>query len=92
MAPLTLRVRYPWGAVTLAGLSADTTVAQLRELIAEETGLTASRQLLKVGVPPLPLEAGTLAEAGVHDHYPGRFAHIYIYILQTELAPRGCHV
>mmetsp|Transcript_37782 Transcript_37782/g.70010 ORF Transcript_37782/g.70010 Transcript_37782/m.70010 type:complete len:289 (-) Transcript_37782:115-981(-) len=67
MPPLTLRIRYPWGQATLAGLPGSMTVAQLRDLIAEETGLVPSRQRLKLGVPPTPLEEGILEEAGIRD-------------------------
>lgn len=67
MPPLTLRIRYPWGMTTLAGVPKSMTVAQLRDLIAEETGMMPSRQRLKLGVPPAPLEEGILEEAGIQD-------------------------
>lgn len=66
--PLTLRLRFEGRSATLAGVPETITVEKLRDLLAEKTGVPAERQVIKCGVPPVPLkEAGLLIEAGCQD-------------------------
>jgi len=69
--PLTFRLRYSGGQTTLSGVPDATTIGELKELIAEKTGVTAKRQFLKAGFPPAPLPEAdatqSLAASGVRD-------------------------
>mmetsp|Transcript_55091 Transcript_55091/g.131283 ORF Transcript_55091/g.131283 Transcript_55091/m.131283 type:complete len:314 (+) Transcript_55091:80-1021(+) len=56
MPPLTFRLRHSGGQATLPDIPEDATVADLKELVSQKTGIAAARQLLKVaGTPPTAL-------------------------------------
>mmetsp|Transcript_24769 Transcript_24769/g.65005 ORF Transcript_24769/g.65005 Transcript_24769/m.65005 type:complete len:295 (-) Transcript_24769:88-972(-) len=69
--PLAFRLRHSGGVKTLSEVPACAKLANLRQLIADETGVPVERQVLKVGVPPKPLPnisaSSCLADAGLCD-------------------------
>ncbi|GAA5968087.1 hypothetical protein JCM11641_003724 [Rhodosporidiobolus odoratus] len=67
---VTLRVRSPTGQKTISFSSLDATLSELRDRIQEETSIPSSRQDLRFGYPPKPLDplaspSSTLADLGI---------------------------
>eukprot|EP00746_Dinoflagellata_sp_MGD_P090819 gnl/MRDRNA2_/MRDRNA2_35901_c0_seq1.p1 gnl/MRDRNA2_/MRDRNA2_35901_c0~~gnl/MRDRNA2_/MRDRNA2_35901_c0_seq1.p1 ORF type:complete len:271 (+),score=58.35 gnl/MRDRNA2_/MRDRNA2_35901_c0_seq1:99-911(+) len=66
---MLIRVRHPGGTVTLDNVPDGGTLADLRELIAQQTGLATNRQRIKGGFPPKVIEDPTgaisLKDAGI---------------------------